>query len=63
VRGFLTVVVAAVVVVLGLVTRPVVTFVVRGLDVFAFVVFLGVRTDSIAWTTRGLEFPGGGVSW
>jgi hypothetical protein len=63
----LVVVVVVVVVVLGLVTRPLVTLLavllvlVRGLDVFAFVVELrfveGVIAASIAETTRGLELP------
>jgi hypothetical protein len=58
VRGFLTVLTF---VALGLATRPVVTLVVvvlRGLDVLALVVFLGAITDSMAWTTLGLELPG-----
>jgi ethanolamine transporter EutH len=46
VRGFLTVVVVVVVVVFGLATRPEATA--RGLLVFAFVVFLGAMTDSMA---------------
>jgi hypothetical protein len=62
VRGFLTVLTF---VALGLATRPVETLVLvvvvvlRGLDVLALVVFLGVMADSMAWTTLGLELPGG----
>jgi hypothetical protein len=42
---------------LGLATRPVVTLVLRGLEVLAVVFLLGVSADWTAATTRGLELP------
>jgi hypothetical protein len=60
--GF-AVVVLVVVVALALVTRPVATFEVRGLEVLALV--LGATAFSICWTILGLELPtrGGQHEW